>query len=72
MTHNELISIKESIETIEKFQENFPKKIVCNDVRWQAFFDWEARLCFRRRNEIECGVMREKSGDNEQSTLLFG
>lgn len=52
MIHNDLQTIKESIEMIEKFQENFPKKIVCNDVRWQAFFDWEARLCFRRRNEL--------------------
>ena len=55
MTQNELQTIKESIEKIEKFPVGFPKKIECTDVRWKAFFDWEADLCFRRRNELSTG-----------------
>ena len=53
MTNNDLLQIKESIEKIEKFPVGFPKKVECADVRWQAFFDWETELCFRRRNELQ-------------------
>ena len=45
MTQNELQTIKESIEKTKRFAPGFPKKMGCNDLRWQAFFDWEYDLC---------------------------
>ena len=56
MTSSELQSIKESIERIEKFPVGYPKKVECNDARWQPFFDLTYEWCVSRAKEI--------SGDN--------
>lgn len=65
MTANELQTIKESVGRVEKFAVGYPRKIVCNDVRWQPYFDLQYGWAFSRLKEI--------SGDNppvEQMKML--
>ena len=56
MHKSELISIKESIERIEKFPVGYPRLITDVEEKWLPYFKWAYELCVSRAKAI--------SGDN--------
>lgn len=52
MIHNELQTIKESIERIERFPVGYPRLIEDVDEKWRRFFQMEYEWCLSHAKNL--------------------